>query len=271
MPVPGREERSKKPHKLILLLESSASDVPGSSTDWSTPVGRRLAGQSVGQIDQFYRTYVEQIFRRFGSLAVRSERTTMRVIRTTAVIVIYLSSLAAAEKITSRLVQAPDEDLETNVGGVVFRVDRQSPLPNIIGKPDIFGRKVDRGFVELRFKGLSPDGTLTFELKDVETRSNETTMNRDQAEVTRSTANVTATGTSTGVISQSTARGTVQSTTVRSQVGTNEMLPPDTTRFTVDPAKRKEFKIGDVTVQLGSADEVSLKYRLLWAGPRKKK
>lgn len=94
---------------------------------------------------------------------------------------LFCAGMGAAQKdlpVTSRLIQAPNKDLETNIGGVVFRVNRASPLPNLFGKADIFGRTVDRGFVELRYKGQSPDGLLLFQLTDVETTSNETTMSR---------------------------------------------------------------------------------------------
>jgi hypothetical protein len=163
--------------------------------------------------------------------------------------------------ITGKLAQTPNSDLEASIGGVVFRVNRTSALPNAFGKPDIFGRKIDHGFVELRYKGQSPDGLLMFQLTDVDTISNETTMNRTPREITTTRAQVSALGIS--------ASGTQQSTTIRTEAGKTEALPPDTTPFTIDPAKKKEFKIGDVTVQISQADELSLKYRLLWSDQRK--
>jgi len=90
-----------------------------------------------------------------------------------------------------------------------------------------------------------------FQLTDVDTISNETTMNRTPLQVT-------------------TATGTQQSTTVWTEAGKTEVLPPDTTAFAIDPAKKKEFKIGDVTVQISEADQLSLKYRLLWSAQNSK-
>ncbi|MDE3166380.1 MAG: hypothetical protein KGN36_11290 [Acidobacteriota bacterium] len=199
--------------------------------------------------------------------AVLSEQPTrkgdMRAVRLIGVASLFLASLNAADlPITPKLAQTPNSDLEASIGGVVFRVNRTSPLPNAFGKADIFGRRVDRGFVELRYKGRSPDGLLMFQLTDVDTISNETTMNRTPTEVTTGRAQVSTLGNS--------ATGTQQSTTVRAEAGKTVVLPPDTTPFTIDPAKKREFKIGDVTVQIFEVDELSLKYRLLWTAPRKK-
>jgi len=187
----------------------------------------------------------------------------MHVVRLTGAAFVFLASLNAADMpITGKLAQTPNTDLETHIGGVVFRVNRTSPLPNVFGKPDIFGRKVDRGFVELRYKGQSPDGQLKFQLTDVGTISNETTMNQTPREITTTRAQVSTLGNS--------SVGTQQSTTVRDEAGKTEVLPPDTTAFTIDTAKKKEFKIEDVTVQISEADELSLKYRLLWSSQKKK-
>ena len=46
----------------------------------------------------------------------------------------------------------------TYIGGAVFRIHRSSDLPNAFNEADVFGGKVERGFTELRFAGLSPDG-----------------------------------------------------------------------------------------------------------------
>ncbi len=173
-----------------------------------------------------------------------------------AVILVAARALAADLPTTGKLVQKANTELETHVGGVVFTLNRASPLPNAFGKKDIFGRKVDRGFVQLRYRGKTPDGKLVFTVTDVETRSNETTMNRTPIAVTNSTAQATANAGSV------TAHGT--STTVYGQAGRTESLPADTTEFVVDPTQKSEFKIADVGVRVIAYDELSLKYRLSW-------
>jgi len=46
------------------------------------------------------------------------------------------------------------------------------------------------------------------------------------------------------------------------QEGRNEMLPPNTTEFALDPLKRKELRVGSVTVTILDADDTSIKYSL---------
>jgi hypothetical protein len=77
------------------------------------------------------------------------------------------------------IVQQPMETtLHAGLGGKLLRIERSRDLPNLFGRPDIFGGKVDQGFVELRFAGVADDGRLILRLTDVEIRSNETTMSR---------------------------------------------------------------------------------------------
>src|SRR4051812_37592187 len=67
---------------------------------------------------------------------------------------------------------------ETYVGGTIFKVDRTKPLPNVFGKPDMFGRKVYAGYTELRYQGMTDDGRILLRVTEVETHSTETTMSR---------------------------------------------------------------------------------------------
>ena len=156
--------------------------------------------------------------------------------------------------VTERLIQKVGVPLDTHIGGQVFKVERTSPLPNVFGRGDIFGRTVDRGSVELRYQGQTSDGKLVFRLVDIETRSNETTMNRTPTSVTTGSANATSFGGAT------TAHGAGY--TIRGQEGRNEMLPPNTTEFAVDPNRKREIRFGSVTVKVIEFDETSLRYSL---------
>ena len=68
--------------------------------------------------------------------------------------------------------------LTAGLGGKLFRIERSGDLPNAFGGADIWGGKVDQGFLELRFAGVADDGRIVLRLTDVETRSNETTRHR---------------------------------------------------------------------------------------------
>lgn len=65
--------------------------------------------------------------------------------------------------VTEKLVQQPGAQLSAHIGGQIFKITRSSPLPNVFGRADIFGRTIDRGSVELRYQGLTPDGKLVFD------------------------------------------------------------------------------------------------------------
>ena len=156
--------------------------------------------------------------------------------------------------VTDKLVQKTGAVLETSIGGQVFKIARSSPLPNAFGRADIFGRTVDRGSVELRYQGETPDGKLVFRLIDVDVRSNETTMNRTPFSYSTGTATAHRYGDSTMV------RG--NALTIRGQEGRNEMLPPNTTEFAIDASKKKELRLGSVMVTIIGFDETSLNYSL---------
>lgn len=163
-------------------------------------------------------------------------------------------ALADDLPITEKLGQKVGVALEAYIGGQVFKITRTSPLPNAFGKADIFGRTVDRGSVELRYQGQAPDGKLVFRLVDIDTRSNETTMNRSQLSVTTGQVNANSFAGATR------ARGTAY--TIRGQDGHNEMLPPNTTEFAIDPTVKREFRFGTVAIKVADFDETSLKYTL---------
>src|SRR6185436_8175231 len=93
-------------------------------------------------------------------------------------------------------------------------------------------------------------------LIDIEVRSNETTMNRTPMGYT----------TNSGSARYNSATGTVNSQgtafTVVGQQGRNEMLPPNTTEFAIDPEAKKTIRFGSVTLTILDADETSMRYSL---------
>ena len=63
-------------------------------------------------------------------------------------------------------------------GDLVARVNKQRNLQKAFGKSDIFGRKTDEGFIELRFAGMDPDGEAILYRTDTNIVTNESTMSR---------------------------------------------------------------------------------------------
>jgi len=165
------------------------------------------------------------------------------------VLVVTLSGCGSIQT-QERLSQDTGRELSTHVGGQVFKVQRTSDLPNAFGKADVFGGKVNRGYTEVRYQGLAPDGRAVFRVVEVETESTETTMSRYGG--SRSTLNAQRVGNS--------IYGNV--TTYDAPRGSTERLPPNTTQFAVDTAKTKEFAVAGVKVQIVTVSETSLSYQL---------
>tara|TARA_R110002049_G_scaffold229987_1_gene402131 strand:+ start:8544 stop:9050 length:507 start_codon:yes stop_codon:yes gene_type:complete len=158
--------------------------------------------------------------------------------------------------ITEKLVQKRGTVLKTHIGGVIFKVKRTSPLPNAFGKRDIFGRKVDRGFFELRFLGLDDNGKGMFRITDIETTSNETTMSRTP--ITYTTGNTRATY--NPYTNTATASGSAIS--FGSPQGSTEVLPPNTTEFQLDPSLVSDLEFGEVKLTIQDISPVSISYVL---------
>jgi hypothetical protein len=85
-------------------------------------------------------------------------------------------------------------------GDLVARVEKQRDLENIAGRADIWGRKTNEGFTELRFGGTDGQGQAILFRTDTNIVTNETTMSRSPFSTTvahvdanRSQANVVAT------------------------------------------------------------------------------
>ncbi|MBS3974781.1 MAG: peptidase [Actinobacteria bacterium] len=171
----------------------------------------------------------------------------------TALILTFAASACSTIQTYEILHQPTDRQLSTHVGGQVMRIARSSDLPNAFGKADVFGGKVDRGFTELRFQGLAPDGRLVFRVTEIETASTETTMSRYG--VRQTTFNATQFG--------NTVTGNV--TTFDPPRGSTDRLPPNTTQFAVAQGTR-EFTVAGIRVVLLQATETSLLYELRRGG-----
>ena len=165
-------------------------------------------------------------------------------------LVVALAGCGATPQTYDRLSQESDREITTHVGGQVLKVKRTTDLPNVFGKADIFGGKVDRGFTELRFQGIAQDGRAVFRVTEIETQSTETTMTRYGSST--STLNAQLVG--------NRVSGTV--TTYDAPRGSTEMLPPNTTQFAIDLNKSKEFTVAGVKVRVLAVTETSLTYVL---------
>ncbi|MEI6092954.1 MAG: hypothetical protein WCQ47_04640 [bacterium] len=94
--------------------------------------------------------------------------------------VIGLSVLSGCSTIRthSSLDQDTNKKLSTLNGGVMLKINKKRDLANAFGNADIYGGKVNAGYVELRYRGMNKDGQIILSLFDNSVSSTETTMTR---------------------------------------------------------------------------------------------
>lgn len=166
----------------------------------------------------------------------------------TAVVLSSLVPEVASAKESTKINRPENREIYSSVGDVLVKVSLRESLPNLFGKPDIFGRKRDRGFVEIRYVGLTDDGRAVFRRRSVDIYSNETTMSRTP--IYSGSSNVTVTGNTAHVstFGMGPASATVQP------------LPPDTFEFALDISKNRTITIEDRVVEVLSADPGGVRF-----------
>ena len=136
----------------------------------------------------------------------------------------------------NRLEQPEDKILTASIGSTIFRMNKSTDLPNVFGKADLYGGKVDRGYTELKFKGIKENGNLILQITDINKSSTETTMDRYSE---------------------------VPKVSMESKVSIGEGSTPDQTVFEFDPKKEKNLVIGGVNVMFIEVTSYSVKYKIL--------
>jgi hypothetical protein len=159
-----------------------------------------------------------------------------------SVVWLMASPSAASAKDKTEISQPLDEEVYTSVGDRVARVTIKEPLPNAFGGSDIFGRKREKGFVELRYMGMTEDGRAVFRRRTVDVVSNETTMSRSQSLFGGSAINQSGSGANAAII-------------IEGNDGAGmEVLPPDTIEFALDITKHKTITVENYLIEIQTAD-----------------
>lgn len=136
----------------------------------------------------------------------------------------------------NKLEQPAEQILTASVGSTIFRMNKSADLPNVFGKADLYGGKVDKGYAELKFKGIKEDGNLILQITDINRSSTETTMDRYKP----TAVNVSSSNT----------------------ININESSNPDQTIFEFDPKKEKSLVINGVNVTFLEVTSYSVKYKI---------
>jgi hypothetical protein len=169
------------------------------------------------------------------------------------VITLVVVTACAPVETHERIAQPMQTLMTAGIGDQVVRIDRSEDLPNAFGRADLFGRKRDAGFTEVRFVGIE-DGKPVFERRDLEIRSNETTMSRSGVRVGTTSASAYGQGNT----------ATVQGTTTVFGASDDEVmaLPAETLRFRVDWPIERSFVAGGRTIEIAEVSSGYVRYRL---------
>lgn len=150
--------------------------------------------------------------------------------------------------------------LETHVGGAIFKIDKSRDLPNVFGRADLFGRKVDEGYVELRYLGLISGSVIRLKLIDVEIRSNKTTLNTTG--LSYSTQNYSTQHYFPYYAEYGESHATGTTTHISPPKADVILLPSNTNEFTLNLKKKNVVRIQDVQVLFLKADPHRVSYVL---------
>ena len=176
-----------------------------------------------------------------------------------------LAGCAAVEH-TSKTEQPIGEKRIVGVGDVILKVNKQRSLENVFGKSDIFGRKTNEGFSELRFAGVEPSGEIVLYRKDVLIHTNETTMSRTPFTTSTAIANTNLSGNyyqygNTGRLSGN-AQTTYTSTTMSPTSDYHVVVPSETIPIRIPKGESKVPMAGYI-VEIIRATSSSLEYQVI--------
>jgi hypothetical protein len=175
----------------------------------------------------------------------------------TALIFVACILGCAAIEHTSYIEQPVGQARIAGIGDVVLRVNKQRNLENISGKADIFGRKTNEGFAELRFAGVEKSGEIVLYRKDVQIISNETTMSRTP--IAFNTGQATTRITSSG--NGARANTNISGVTIAPASDFHVVTPPDTTPIRLAVGETK-LPIEGYVVEVIKAGANSIEYKI---------
>ena len=79
----------------------------------------------------------------------------------------------------NRSLQPLNTQMISSVGSVVFRIEKSSDLPNVFGAADVYGGKVNSGFIQVSLiDAIEDDQVLIFSIGENYTQSDESTLTR---------------------------------------------------------------------------------------------
>jgi len=178
-----------------------------------------------------------------------------RTLAAAALVGLYLGACAQIEQ-KQLLAEPVGQEITVPVGGAIATINKQKDLPNVFGRADIYGRKVDTGFVKIVYRGRSPDGSPIIEQVDVDVQSNASVFTRMPSIYTASSqANVSG--------SYGTVYGHGSSSAVAMSPHQEQtfILPPREATFTVPKGKTLSLPTGN-TIEFVQVEPHQVTYRI---------
>ena len=167
---------------------------------------------------------------------------------------------------TSRVDQPLGQTRMAGVGDVVLRINKTRDLQNAFGKADLFGRKTNEGFVEVRFVGVEANGEIVLFRKDIQILTNETTTSRTPFSSTVGSSSTTATGTYSGTtnagVINANSRSNYAATTIAPVSDFHIIAPPDTFAIRL-PKVAKTVPIEGHIVEIINSSATSLNFKIV--------
>ncbi len=148
-------------------------------------------------------------------------------------------------------------DLTVPVGGTIATMNKQKDLPNVFGKADIYGRKVDIGFTKLVYEGPSAGGGVAVAQIDVDVLSNADVFTRMPA-MAGSYSSASVYGNQNYV----SGSGSSNSWAYAPRGEQNIVLPPNARRFTIPKGRTLTLQTGQ-RIEFISVEPHQLTYRII--------
>jgi hypothetical protein len=151
------------------------------------------------------------------------------------------------------------------IGGAIATINKEKDLPNIFGRADIYGRKVDTGFIKIVYRGRDKDGSVLVEQVDVDVRSNASVLTRMPATygaTSRSNLHGTFEADRYGGSGTLAGGGDYHAFGMAPHAEQNLVLPPIATTFAVPAGKTLTLPTGQ-TIQFLESEPHQVTYRIV--------
>ncbi len=162
---------------------------------------------------------------------------------------------------TQAIVEPAGQVRTVPVGGAVASINKQKNLPNVFGASDIYGRRVDTGYIKIVYHGVTRDGGILLRQTDVDIHSNASVLTRMPSTYSEASS-ASIHGNASG--GQATVTGSAHGSTfaMAPHAETNVVLPPNVTEFVVPKGKTLTLSTGQV-VEFIEAESHQVSYRIV--------